>query len=132
MSKVLGKWALLLICFFGVALLGFYLGSYHQRQTLYQLAGLQVERAVGQLQYLHKEENQNLEYSLEISIAVGLMYLPKQDSLMTHLSDSYVTRALNNANCYAKLNSWKYISKETVQVISNNIQEKLVHAQNCL
>jgi len=132
MSKVLLKWAALLISFFGVAFLAFNLGSYYQRQTLYQVAGLQIERALGDLNYLHKEENKNLEYSLELSIAVGLIYLPKQDSLMSDVSESFVNRALNGTNCYAKLNSWKYISKETIQIISSNIKEKLVNEQSCL
>jgi len=132
MTKVLLKRVFLLICFFSVALLGFYLGSYYERQTSYQMAGLQIERALGDLNYLHKAENQNLEYSLELSIAVGLIYLPKQDSLMSHVSESFVNRALNGANCYAKLNSWKYISKDTIQIISNNIKEKLVNEQSCL
>lgn len=132
LSRTVCIWLFASIALVCATILGFYLGSYYQRQTLYQLTGLQVERALGDLQYLRKGESQNLASSLELSIAVGLMYLPKQDEFMSNLSKSYVNRALNGANCYEQEYSWKNISKESSQIVSKNIKKKLLNEQKCL
>ena len=125
------KYLLISLAILIATYVGYIAGTSQKEEMLHQANAFHAENYAAVLEYINRGETELARSSLELKLAVAVLFLPRADDVFTDLSQQMVNRAFLDAKCYGIKYSWKNLSPDVKEKIERAVNENVSSSTQC-